>query len=509
MKQLKRLSAVLLALVLVLSLSVSAFAAEPTGSITINNNSATGGSVAGKTFNAYKILDATFVDPSDPTQGVAYTVPDALADFYTGRYRTLDKTARDFDEKVVEMIRNDSDPFGFAAAALEAAKTAQIAPVKSVTAGGGAETVTLADLPFGYYIVAENRTLGEKDPVPLSLLMVDTVGTVTLDIKADQPDIDKIIVEADDAGGKGTATDVGQNVQFQLTTKVPKMEGYTKYDFVVHDTFSEGLTYKPETLAITLGGETLSAGSDYTVNFASPNLTITFQNMISRQSDAGKPIVITYSATLNEKALTRKQEENTVYLEYSNNPYETTKGESTKKKTYVYDFDIVIDKYADKGTQDKTTKLEGAKFVLYKKGQGDDKFYYKNENNVVSWVTELEKATEVTTDVQGAASFTGLDTGAYFLQETAAPLGYNKLTKDLDVTIAATYNQDGTINTEVISSPAVPQYTLTAAVANKTGSVLPKTGGIGTTIFYVVGGSLVILATVLLITKKKMNSVNG
>ena len=247
------------------------------------------------------------------------------------------------------------------------------------------------------------------------------------------------------------------------------------------------------------------------------SITITFNNFIDQKSNAGKNIVITYSAIINENALKTNVETNKVDLEYSNNPNnDTSKGKTPEKVVYVYDFDIVIDKYTGDATTG--TRLEGAKFVLYKTVDGKNLYYFYDETaKEVKWVELADAAavaaaiqaktiTEVTTDKTGAASFKGLDTGTYYLHETEAPAGYNLLKEDVKVTITATYNDNGTIATSSATSSNNGQYQQTQPVLNKAGALLPSTGGMGTTIFYVLGSILVIGAVVLLVTKKRMSA---
>ncbi|MDD6023112.1 MAG: SpaA isopeptide-forming pilin-related protein, partial [Oscillospiraceae bacterium] len=189
-----------------------------------------------------------------------------------------------------------------------------------------------------------------------------------------------------------------------------------------------------------------------------------------------------------------------------------------EKIVYVYDFDIVVDKYT--GDEATGTRLSGAKFVLLNSDKSKY-YYYNEETKKVEWNAlgageTLEnvlatgyqgntKITEVTTDNNGAAKFQGLDSGTYYLHETEAPAGYNLLKGDVTVTITATYNDDGTLASSSATSTNNGQYQQTQKVENKSGTELPSTGGMGTTIFYVLGSILVVGAAVVLITKKRMS----
>ncbi len=209
----------------------------------------------------------------------------------------------------------------------------------------------------------------------------------------------------------------------------------------------------------------------------------------------GAEIKVTYSALVNEK---RRCEdfENSATLTYSNNPIAGTENTTTPVEETVYSSKIVIDKYEKDST---TTKLEGAEFVLYKEvtPEGETtatKQYYKWNDTAkkVEWVNTIANATTVKTDKNGAASFDGLADGTYYLVETKAPAGYNLLEKPVKVEV-----KGGTTETAL---------TVIANVANQAGTLLPSTGGMGTTIFYVLGSALVLGAVVLLVTKKRMGT---
>ena len=277
------------------------------------------------------------------------------------------------------------------------------------------------------------------------------------------------------------------------------MDGYDTYTYIVNDTMSAGLTFNND-VAVTIDGV---AYTDFTVAQNGQSFTITFNNFISQKANAGKAIVITYSATINENALTTDKETNTVNLEYSNNPNDSeSKGETPESIVYVYDFDIVIDKYT--GDEATGTRLAGAKFVL-KNASG--KYYYYNESaKKVEWKDALSEATEVTTDQSGVAKFKGLDSGTYYLHETEAPAGYNLLKEDVTVTITATYGDDGQITSSSATSANNGQYQQVQKIENKSGATLPSTGGMGTTLLYIIGAILVVGAGVLLVARRRMHS---
>lgn len=217
--------------------------------------------------------------------------------------------------------------------------------------------------------------------------------------------------------------------------------------------------------------------------------------VLEKKYNFGAEIVVTYTATVNKNAIAVIST-NQAKLTYSNDPTTGETKDSQTEEQKVYTSKIVIDKFET--DKKDTVKLEGAEFVLYKKAPNDADQnaiqYYKQDETTkaVSWVDAIADATKVTTDANGAASFDGLANGTYYLVETKAPAGYNQLTEAKDVVVTGSIT-DST------------KLSVTAEVANSAGTLLPSTGGMGTTIFYVLGAVLVVGAGVLLVTKKRMS----
>lgn len=486
----KKVFAVLMALTLVLSMGIIAFADDTekitwTGDITLE--SADNVSVDGKTFNAYSILNAEAVDKDDLDAGVIYSIPEAMQSFYDTLCGGTDGKAT--VDEVTAYINSGVDLQDFAKDALAAAKrNGNITPV---TATGSADKAVFSNIPFGYYVIEDTSA---ATTVPVSALML-IASSKTVTIKADKPSIDKAINGDKDADkvtvgmvDYNTAT-VGEKVPYVLTSKVPDMTGYETYTYTVTDTFSKGLTYD-DNVNVTIEGV---ADPEYTATFENNVLTITFNDFIDLADKAGAAITITYSATVNENAVIGVAgNPNTVNLTYSNNPHEDTTSTTPDDVVYTYLVDLIINK-----TDDKNTPLKGAEFAV-KLGDATIATGTSDENGLVKF-----------TWTNGTALKNG---ETYTITETKAPEGYNEA-EDITFTVTCTYpeataeNADCTWTADNTVTFSEENNRFETTVINRTGSLLPETGGIGTTIFYVVGGLLMVAALVVLVSKKRMASV--
>lgn len=300
------------------------------------------------------------------------------------------------------------------------------------------------------------------------------------------PQIEKSVDDND-----GTV-EIGQKLTYTINGKVPSTKGYSEFTYQVTDTMTEGLTFNKD-VKVAIGGTDVTADATITNN---ENGFVASVNMTKYQDQIDAPVLITYTATVNEKAIQSEKETNTATLKYSNDPADKNSFEESSVKVDVFSFNIVINKYA---TGNESTKLEGAKFVL-KNNEGK---YYKCDaaTKAVSWVAGKADATEVSTDANGAARFDGLQAGTYSLEETVAPAGYNQLTKDITIVL----DKNGSATIDGAASAPGAAHSLTTGVANSTGTVLPETGGTGTVIFVALGALAVICAGVFLVTNKRMS----
>lgn len=476
MKRTRKLASLLLALVMVFALATTVFATgagttTTTGTITVANP------VAEQTYTAYKIFDVVY-DTNAENGHYSYTIDSSTNEWYG----TVSTYAQDAAHGLTLTQVNGGDTYvvttgnGFSAPDFAVALKAAVNGMTGRPLSGDANSVSVSGLPLGYYFVAS--TSGAL------CNLTTTNPTVTIHDKNDMP-FEKVADK--------TNADVGQTVNYTVTGKVPDYTGFNAYTYKVADTMSEGLTFKKD-VKVTVGGADVSTACTvaYDANGNANSFTVTIPVMDYK---IGAEIKVTYSAVVNENAIAVVSKNNAKLI-YSNDPTTDSTNESEPVIVNVYTSKIVIDKYE---TGKKTTKLPNAKFVLYKEvttDAGTSLVYYKwNTDKKVEWVTDMVAATVMTTNDQGEATFGGLADGTYHLVETEAPAGYNPLTAPVEVKVAG-------------SSADITKLSVTAEVENKTGTTLPTTGGMGTTIFYVLGAVLVVGAGVLLVTKKRMSDAN-
>lgn len=478
MKHARKLASLLLALVMVFALATTAFAddtgATPTpatGTITVANP------VEGQTYTAYKIFDVVYDDQNHYSYTIGSSNPwyGTVAAYAATEGNGLTLTQVNGGDTYVVTTGN-----GFSAPDFAAALKKAINGKAGQTLSGDTNSVTVSDLPLGYYFVAS--TSGAL------CNLTTTNPTVTIHDKNDMP-----FEKTADA----TDVEVGQTVTYTIKGKVPDYTGFTAYTYKVADTMSEGLTFNQNSIKVMVGGvdKTTDCTIEKNVGDNANSFTVTIP-VLGEKYTIGAEIKVTYSAVVNESAIAQVAT-NEAKLIYSNDPTTSTTNESEPVIVKVYSAKIVIDKY-EAGKED--TKLPNAKFVLYKEvtsETGKSTVYYKwnDTDKKVEWVADMTAADVVKTDNDGAAYFNGLDNGDYYLVETKAPDGYNQLTEPHKVTVAG-------------SSTDITKLTAIAKVANSTGTELPSTGGMGTTVFYVLGAVLVLGAVVLLVTKKRMNDAN-
>ena len=507
MKHIKKLASLLLVLVMVFALATTAFAEETTYSITINN------SAKDHTYEAYQIftgdLSGTTLSNIVWGSGVSEAGQTALGD----------AAAK------AETLKNEADAKAFAKA---------VAPYLT-TAAGSANTVTdgkyvISGLAAGYYLVKDQDGSLTGDNDSYTEYIIRVVGDVTATPKSDVPEVQKKVKDINDSTDT-TKTDwqdsadydIGDSIPFQLkATLADNVSSYTTYKVVFHDTLSKGLTYNNDAKVYIDGTETNGFTVTATVNAdGTTTLTVSCDDVKALGAGNSSVITVEYTAKLNENAvLGSAGNPNEVYLEYSNNPNKSEAGsnetgETPKDVVIVFTYKTIINK-----VDSENKPLTGAAFKLEKLIKGKD-------GAADTWTTVKEFTVDETTT---SFTFSGLDDGQYKLTETKTPVGYNTIdpiyfvieaTHDVtaDAPTLKTLNAyltdaNGNKQTEMKDGESVnidlgtvdlTAGSITTTVVNKSGSELPSTGGIGTTIFYVLGGVLVLAAVVLLVTKKRMS----
>ena len=503
-KLVSRFMAVLMAMTMILSMSMTAFAAEASkGTLTVNNT------VAGKTLDLYQIFTATKSE-----NNVAYTLNSAYEGFFQSKISGASKlTGEALSEKAYDYVKTQVGPDGSNGAAFAKdimgwilGNTATVEATHTTVTTTDTTTV-INNLDYGYYVVyplgaTDTSTAPGNETVKSVASLVSVTGIdATVNMKSNYPTVVKKVNEknADDVN-------IGDTVTYTLTSKVPDMTGYTSYVFNFKDTLSAGLTFK-EITSVTVGSgenvQNVTAGTGdntYTLTQDGQNITITMNNFLaSNANKEGQEIKVTYTATLNKNAVTGfDANKNSATIEYSNKPGTTDKGESEPSIVDVHTFNFTIFKYYLKG--ETQTGLANAEFELYKANgevAGDQVNIKKVTDGEYRVATPEEATAEgfksdvIVSGNNGKVLVKGLEAGTYYLRETKAPEGYNKLLSDIKVEIKAnydpktgkltsysvdyTYNGTTTTGTEIKDTKTSPEV----AVENKTGAQLPSTGSKG------------------------------
>ena len=469
----KKLFAVLMTLALVLSMGTIAFAAGD-GTITIKN------AVSGEEYSIYKML--SFEPVAGSTDQGRYTVIDEWKEFIAedgdgADYLKVNDETGTIEWNSDETTETNEAKATLAKLAVAYAKEHNIEATATQTAANDG-TVTFSGLDLGYYAI--DTSLGNI------CALTNTNSKETLFEKNSDGSIEKKVEENGTWGSENDAN-IGDTVNFQATITA----GKGTVNYVMHDTMSEGLTFDITSVVVTKGDTTLTATNDYVItNSCEDGCTfeIDLTDSLEATLNEGEQIVVTYSAVLNENAVIAGEgNPNTVYLTYGNNQ-KTTESKTT---TYTYQFQLVK-------TDANGTVITGAEFELYDAVTGGNEIaVVKVEGEEGVYRVAKEGETGVAIEA-GYVTIQGLDSGTYYLEETKAPEGYNQLTERVEVVIDGA-NKNATVEDGAYVEGGVQ-------VVNKTGSLLPETGGIGTTIFYVVGGLLMVAAVVFLATKKRMSA---
>ena len=486
MKHVKKLLGLLLALTLSLTLCLPAFAVSGTnnngGSITIND------AVEGHTYKAYQIFVLeSYNTAADGNGAYAYKANSVWEPWLKQQTQYVNIDAQGYVTWV-----NGADAAAFAKAALAHAEDARISPTATQTAsapvtGAQYSTVTFRDLNLGYYLV--DTTLG-------TLCSLDTTApSVEMFEKNEPPHINKQVKE-DSTGnwGDDNTAEIGDTVEFQTTISAKK--GAESY--VLHDAMSAGLTLDPDSITVanlTKGNDANSG--DYHVVTTGLNDGCTFEVHFHQSYldtiTADTSIVVTYKDVVNENAVVHPSgNPNGTKLEYGDeNNTKVTPPDETK--TYTFKVDVVK-------TDDKNKVLDGVQFKLYDaKTGGNEIALVKVSNGVYRLAKDGENGVEYITTVNGQLEIKGFDANTnYYLEETKAPDGYHKLAERVEIAVKEA-NLEASVSNDTWQSGGVH-------VVNTPGKELPSTGGMGTALFYIGGGVLVVGAAALFVLKKRKDT---
>ncbi|MBP3708450.1 MAG: SpaH/EbpB family LPXTG-anchored major pilin [Clostridia bacterium] len=468
----KKTLAIILFIIMILATSTYSFAAGTNGKIIVENPA------NGQEYTIYKLFDLESYNTT--TSAYSYTI-DSSSKWYnfvtTGNgknYINLNQLGETTTYYVT--WKDGADAEQFAKEALAYAKSNTIAANATKAEKEADNTIVFSNLDLGYYLV--DSSLG-------ALCALNTTAPeVRVSEKNDKPTVEKTTKEGSNYGESNDA-ELGAEVDYK--TIIHAKKGAENY--VLHDKMT-GLTLKENSVSVKVGGTNLTANTDYTISTSNADgcqFEITFTNTYLNTITANTDIIVEYKAIVNADAtIAGAGNTNEAWLKYGDtNDVNTTEKDTTT--TYVWNFNIF--KYTG-----ENTPLAGANFVL---SNSENKYAIITDGKLTGWANNKTGATKITSGEDGMIAISGFDSGTYTLEETDAPNGYNKLADTISVVIG----NDGAVTAD----EAVAENK-TIDVENSSGALLPSTGSIGTKIFYVAGGILVIVAIVFIIVRKRMNS---
>ena len=485
MKTLKRLLSVFAVFAMVLTMTVSANAAT----VTVDSK------LDGHTFGYYQILKGTQVagDPSlgTPAWGSGIDVDDFLAEL---------------DDIVVFSTVTDAASFAKALAA-NTSYAEQVARIAFNHKVGEPTTIAAGTttIDAGYYLIVDTTTLSTGDAKNAALLQITEKDNIEIGYKTTKPTIEKTV-----NGKKLDDAYIGENLVMELTATIPSMKDFTTYKVIFTDDAQDSFA-APSNIAIKLVGKSTGGVADTevavtsaVVNVTAPDFTITIDDVKDLAVEGNLnvneevKVVVTYNTSLNAAAdLGNPGNANKVKLTYSAEPNTDETNDTAEKIVYVFTYELDGTKVNGNKTSET---LPGATFKL-KNSAGQ---YYSVTAGIVSWVASEDDATVLTSGDNGLFRFSGVDTGTYTLVEVTPPTGYNKA-DDTEITITAEYSETAITKLAIGTQEFdVTKGKVNVEVKNYKGATLPETGGMGTTLFYVIGAALVLGAGVVLVSKKRM-----
>ena len=494
MKKVKRMLAVLLAAIMTLAMATTAFAAEaPKGSLTVRVNQ--NNTLKGQTIKVYKLFDLTVSESH-----YAYTVNETYkAAIATALNLSGTATSEDLYNKLAGYTSNSNDIQKFADDFTAAALTAKTEATKTAKNLGGVTSHTFDGLDYGYYLVYQT---GTKE-LQSSLVSVDKAGVTEVVLKGEAPSITK---DAKDPVNDNPidSVEIGQIVKYVITGTIPDTTGYDKYQYIIHDTLTDGLDFVDQ-------NGTEPSGTSYSVSVQIGSNGATTQTatlsgddkrtmeldlsqwIIRNQASKGQTFTVTYYAKVNSDAVVTTN--NNASLEYGNDPDNTITTTPVQEKTPT--FPLQIKKFAT-----GVDYLDGATFRIYRSetdAQQDQNAIAVTGSNGSYTVNPVQTGGNLSYDMVSSNAevgtgfnlkLNGLAAGDYWIVETQAPEGYNGVTAPIKVTV--TVSGDNDVNNWTISKNDKAETDKVIDIENSTGTILPGTGGMGTILFTVIGVALVI-----------------
>ena len=504
MKRVKKIVSIFLMAILVLGICVPVYATEQTGTLTIHNTRLE------ETYTLYRIFDLTYDASGD---SYAYTIHSNFMDFFTDeKLEAFQGDTKDL--KAIAYVESREQELADFATELQQYIVSETIVASKVVAGQAGHT-SVEELTYGYYLMVPSDML-TVDGLS-ALFSLDTMKpNAEINNKSQYPAIEKYILE----NGREVETNtvsIGDVVQYKVKSSVPALAGYASYTFYITDAFSAGLKFNDDVAIFLEQGEQIKEliqDVDFTVAKEEQVVTITFTNFIQYKSTQwqGADIIVTYSALVDDDAVVGNVgNTNTVSLTYSHNPVDSSELKTTMPEVVSsYVTGVTIHKIDVNGKF-----LTGAQFQL----RGE------KVNRVKVQRTEMQtNATDVCAyvDEAGQLVLEGLAEGTYQIKELIAPAGYHILAQPITITLSCMkpeYVLDGTeecVWTVELENPndenVVPSVVdgmIHLNIANQAGNALPFTGGMGTTLFTIVGAFIMIVAFVVAFWMSKRKTTKG
>lgn len=555
MKAIKKILATLLCLCMIIGFASTATlaAGTETGSITLQSTADV--SIKGRDFLVFKIFNATKSTAADGKEIVAYGWDEATKTEYEkiffGNNSIIGMesgTIHDVADYLRTLDGDNSEFSKFATNLYNKIKANDVLMATAASHSATSNTLTIDDLELGYYLIYDSTTLGSDNKVRSAIMLTTPGENKVVTIKADLPTISKTVMGNDGVEQKGTSATIGDCVQFFIRCTMPDHSNYSEengYTYIITDTLPEGLTFINEAdhkFVVSINDTVLEENVGYKFEMNSEKeFVVTIIDAIKYAADSD--ILISYHAKVNEKA--QNDNKNEATLTYSSDPTDKTMLGNSTSNASVYLYQLVLTKYAEHTDGSiSATRLAGAKFELYKKGasepikfekeeaqnaQGQTYYYYRVDPN--GTVTELETINDETygasNTIKGGGfadvMIFGLAEGDYELDEIKAPDGYvvpnyrfqisvkddigktSGIITKLELTTTAV--ADGKTGGKIVNAGfKIDEFAIWASITNATGSALPETGGIGTTLFTILG-IIMMAGAIAFFTSRKRSSV--